>query len=74
MSWNGREFVTDDMVERIDTLINEEFFDWQTDLGISDGGLPPDLTLRLDKAVESLLDVFNDCITWQAENNQEVER
>lgn len=66
-----REFVTDFMVEKLNDLIDSEALDWQEDLHISSGDLCPPLQLKLSEAVEHLLDVFNECITWQAE--QEVE-
>lgn len=68
-----REFVTDFMVEKLNDLIDAEALDWQEDLDIPTGDLPPLLTYKLSEAVEHLLDVFNECITWQAENAQEVE-
>lgn len=69
----GWEFVTDKMRERLETLIYDEFLDWQNDLGIEDGGLPPELEYKLDTAMDTLYSVFNECVSWQAEMSQEAE-
>lgn len=64
----GWEFVSDNMKDKLDDLINDEFYDWQTDLGIESGDLPPELEYKLNCAVDTLLATFNECVTWQADN------
>lgn len=65
---NGHEFVTDIFVEKLWSLIEEEFFDFQTDHGIEDGGLEPWLSCQLDMCVEILVDKIDECMQWQGEN------
>lgn len=67
------EFVTDEMQEGLETLIHDEFYGWQKDLGIEDGGLPSELEYQLDNAIDYLYTAFNECVAWQAEMAQETE-
>ena len=61
-----RVFVTDWFQEKLNDIIDEEFLDFQADHDIDDGGLPPELALKLSEAAGVLLDAMNECIGWQA--------
>ena len=63
-----REFVTDYFVEKLNSIIDEEFWDFQCEHDVEDGGLPPELELGLVQSVNALLDSINECIGWQADH------
>ena len=60
-----QQVTTDWFNERLWSLIEEEFFDFQGDNGIEDGGLTPELETQLQKAVEDLQDAMARCLVFQ---------
>lgn len=63
-----REFVADEFIERLNAMIDEDFLDFQVEVGIPTGDLHPLLDYELSLAVDALLDKINECKSWQADN------
>lgn len=46
------------VVDTTNKKVNEAFYEIQNSLGIADGGVPPELELKLDSAKEELMEVI----------------
>lgn len=62
-------YVNDWFIGRLHDGIEEAFYDFQYDNDIENGDLSPELNDKLADAVENLLKVMNECMTWQERNN-----
>ena len=62
------EHVTNIFVEKLNVLMDEEFFDFQTDNGIDCGDLSPDMVSELNDRVKALVESMNRCMEVQLRN------
>lgn len=53
------------IVQTVDKKVNETFYEIQTQLGITDGGVPPELAFRLDSAKEEMIETILEIIKAQ---------
>lgn len=60
--------VTDWFLERFWDLVDEEFFDFQTDNGIDSGDVPFDLDAEMHDAVEAMVLCMAKLKAWQLAN------
>lgn len=64
-----KTYVNDWFIGRLHEGIEEAFYDFQEDNGVMDDGLAPELNDKLADAVDNLLKVMNECMTWQKQNS-----
>lgn len=57
-----------EIIDRLEGTLDEMFRDYQGDMNIESGDLCPELTDKLDSALERLADVTQMCMTWQKDN------
>lgn len=63
--------ISDWFLEKFWDLVNEEFFDFQTDNDIDDGDLDMMVDLRIHEAVDAMVDALAMGKAWQLANMEE---
>lgn len=66
----AREYMTEMDAARIENAMNDLWVDFQDANDIFDGGLPPELEVKLEATYNDLLDIMDRCMAWQVQNNQ----
>lgn len=56
--------------DKLDLVESSLFADYQLFNGIEDGGLAPDMQIKLDKARDEYVKTMYECMVWQRENNR----
>ena len=64
------DYVNDWFTGRLHEGIEEAFYDFQTEYGIEDGDLPPEMNDRLADAVDRLISVMDACMAYQKRYNK----